>query len=200
MDKKLNKVLNRRIVFDKFVQFEKMRKAGVPTPRVLSWYHREENYPGGIRWIGRLCSHERGVDIRGPFSTSGMWEEINTGRSDFGVQLIEKTREFRVHSFLGRSIHLCEKVPDSQAHRAEIAWGNDQCSWKFVTDRSEAWKQRIRKLAHKAVSSLGMDFGGVDIIEDKEENLYVLEVNSAPWLYENTLRAYSEAIEVWVRS
>jgi D-alanine-D-alanine ligase-like ATP-grasp enzyme len=49
------------------------------------------------------------------------------------------------------------------------------------------------QLSVEAVAALGLDFGAVDIIEDKEGNFYVLEINTAPGLEGHTVTSYAKA-------
>jgi glutathione synthase/RimK-type ligase-like ATP-grasp enzyme len=51
-----------------------------------------------------------------------------------------------------------------------------------------------RNLAKKAVESLGLTFGAVDIGRKADNSLIVLEVNRAPGLEGNTINAYANAI------
>ncbi|MBT9164385.1 MAG: hypothetical protein DDT23_00380 [candidate division WS2 bacterium] len=47
----------------------------------------------------------------------------------------------------------------------------------------------------KAVAGLGLDFGGVDVIEDKDGRVYVIEVNTAPQLNRFRARKLAEHIK-----
>ena len=54
----------------------------------------------------------------------------------------------------------------------------------------------VKLQAESAVSALGLDFGGVDVIwNEKEQQAYVLEVNTAPGLEGTTVTTYAAMIQ-----
>jgi glutathione synthase/RimK-type ligase-like ATP-grasp enzyme len=55
--------------------------------------------------------------------------------------------------------------------------------------------EQTRHLASSAVKALGLDFGGVDIVQGKNGKFYVLEVNTAPGLTKNSAEVYANAIK-----
>ena len=134
-------------------------------------------------WLGRLKNHVGGNDLLIPTTTP----EYFVKKEDF-------TREYRIHSFLGRSLRAGAKQ-----HREGItnphpwirSWDG---GWRIVYDGVTV-KQRHRDIAHKAVKALGLDFGAVDIGERGDGTLVVLEVNRAPGLEGGTVDAYARAIE-----
>ena len=107
---------------------------------------------------------------------------------------IKKQEEYRYHVFSGRVVDIQRK-----ARKREVA--DDQVNWKVrnldggfifaregVVASEEASEQAI-----KAVASLGLDFGAVDLIYNAHENkYYVLEVNTAPGLAGTTLEGYAQ--------
>jgi D-alanine-D-alanine ligase-like ATP-grasp enzyme len=66
--------------------------------------------------------------------------------------------------------------------------------WIFAVDKvvfaSPAIEQDVKQQAIAAVACLGLDFGAVDVIVDKDATkAYVLEVNTAPGLSSPTVLA-----------
>lgn len=132
-----------------------------------------------------------------------------TGHSGAGIIIIEKgdelieaplytkyiykVREFRVHARTNQVIDTQQKV---------CIPGTEPKTWKvrshdngFIFQRKNIEPNLKRDLlAVKAVQVLGLDFGAVDIVEDKKGNFYVLEVNTAPGLEGQTIAAYTTAL------
>jgi glutathione synthase/RimK-type ligase-like ATP-grasp enzyme len=108
------------------------------------------------------------------------------------VLYLKKEHEYRVHVFQGRVIDVTEKRRASGNEPALIrSYANG-----YVFARSNiAEPADLREQAIKAVRSLGLDFGAVDIVQSLNDGLcYVLEVNTAPGLEGTTLDRYVQAI------
>jgi D-alanine-D-alanine ligase-like ATP-grasp enzyme len=70
-----------------------------------------------------------------------------------------------------------------------------------ITFPSDDLKTEIEKEAVKAVTCLGLDFGAVDLIVSKGDNLrvFILEVNTRPGIESTRLReSYANAIRTKV--
>lgn len=136
-------------------------------------------------WFGRMYNHVGGNDILSPTPTPQYW-----------VKKEAFTAEYRVHSFLGKSLRAGRKVTRDGfigAHAWVRSWDG---GWKISYDGVSS-KQRHRDIAHAAVSALGLDFGAVDIGEKADGSLMVLEVNRAPGIELGTLANYAQAIQAW---
>lgn len=136
-------------------------------------------------WIGRLNNHVGGNDLLSPPPVP-----------NYFVKKENLVAEYRVHSFLGRSIRAGikrhrDRVEDP--HPWIRSWDG---GWRIVYD-GDSVRQRHRDLAHQAVRALGLDFGAVDIGQKSDGSLIVLEVNRAPGLEGGTIEAYSRAIQAW---
>lgn len=139
-------------------------------------------------WIGRDSAHTGGSDL------------LKGTGTDYFVKKEEFVKEYRVHSFLGRSIRAGVKV-----HRTDADWiqkGKTPHDWIRSWDGGwrisydgQTVKQKHRDLAHLAVKTLGLDFGAVDIGERADGTLVVLEVNRAPGLDGGTVPAYTKALK-----
>lgn len=110
-----------------------------------------------------------------------------------------KRREYRVHVFDGKAIHVQQKKrrngykenPNYADNVRNLASG-----WVFATDGVEV-SDACQDASISAVKALGLDFGGVDIVEDKDGNAYVIEVNTACGLQGTTVEKYCEAIKAY---
>lgn len=112
------------------------------------------------------------------------------------VEGLKTKAEYRVHVFGGQVISYAKKMRDLDYPNGEpnenIRSHNN--GWVFCRDGLRRL-ERIEHLAIEAVSCLGLDFGGVDIVRDEDNNCFVLEVNTACGIEGQTLQAYVEAIQ-----
>lgn len=120
----------------------------------------------------------------------------------------KKKYEYRVHVFQGRVIDVQQKrhrrdaapVPAIDGSRSKIR--NLANGWVFCREdiQYDTDVNILRDISVNAVSSLGLDFGAVDIIYNSHYNrYYVLEVNTAPGLEGTTLDNYTNAMVGWIR-
>lgn len=102
--------------------------------------------------------------------------------------------EYRIHVFNGKVIDFQQKKKKVGADVNNLVRNHDS-GWIYA--RNEVLlSTEAGQVSVDAVSSLGLDFGAVDIIIRREEPLkpYVLEVNTAPGLQNSTLTKYIEAV------
>jgi biotin carboxylase len=120
----------------------------------------------------------------------------------------KKANEFRVHIFNGMEIAIQEK---KRANNAEIegdaalirshhhGWNFCREGLSILTQENEELRERLEQLALDAINALGLDFGAVDIIyNSRDDQFYVLEVNTAVGLEGQTLTDYVNAITDYV--
>ena len=117
---------------------------------------------------------------------------------------IDVKGEYRVHVF--RNLNNELKVIDITKKRLRTeARDSGECN-RLVRNLDGGWvfchnnidlSEEAQQEAIKAVGALGLDFGAVDLVVEKNTNkAYVLEVNTAPGLSsETTLNAYVSAIK-----
>ena len=135
-------------------------------------------------WLPRLNHHIGGNDLLHP-----------PARGEYYAKKERLIREYRVHSFCGRSIRTGTKVHREgyyTPHEWVRSWDG---GWRIAYDGPE--KRGLRDLAHRAVRALDLDFGAVDIGERGDGTLIVLEVNRAPGLEGGTITTYARAIQQW---
>lgn len=131
-----------------------------------------------------------------------------TGHSGAGIIIVEpggdvpevplytkyifKIKEFRVHVCDGKVIDTQQKIRDPEQEPKD--WKVRSHANGFIFARNLILDNEARNtLAIEAVKALGLDFGAVDIIQDKVGRYYVLEVNTAPGLEGQTIQSYEEA-------
>ena len=106
-------------------------------------------------------------------------------------------REYRVHVINGRVVDLTAKVQLSKEN------DNYKIPSKYIRNTDNGYvfardavkipdkiRVNLQSIAINAVSALNLDFGAVDVIRDIKDNLYVLEINTAPGCSGTTLDRY----------
>lgn len=105
---------------------------------------------------------------------------------------INKDREYRVHVFGDEVLGVYEKVPN-EGEISESSIMKDHNS-KFVRCNMSMrlrCNDEAQAMCIKAVQALGLDFGGVDVIRERDTGkFYVVEVNSSPSLNNVNLNRY----------
>ncbi len=114
---------------------------------------------------------------------------------------VVKHHEFRFHVFCGQVIDGVRKgfrsdIPEDQRDHTIM---NHAAGTTFFRSGQalERASQNVQLLQDcvRAVGALGLDFGAVDVMTDREGNHYILEVNTAPGLEASTLTRYTDAIK-----
>lgn len=181
---------------NKRVALEVMQEAGVPTPTL---YLTSPNTPTGalvdvdtggyvipsFPVIGRPDHHKSGSGFYFCRTLKGIARAKRKGATHF-IEFIPEAREFRVHIVNGKSIKIAEKI--GGGNRKNFKHG------AYFAYPDFDHKKSLRRIAKQAVMSLGLDFGAVDILY-KDENYFVLEVNSAP-----SLTSASDTLDRYVRA
>lgn len=145
-------------------------------PDVLSW---QEDDNGKCPVIIRATHHAQGRSL---FFCKNLQEVNNAvrklrakGKDYYISEYIEKEAEYRVFVAQNRVVWVTKKTP---ANPADIAWNVAQ-GGRFDNVRFNDWPLKACRIAMMTVEAVGLDFGGVDVMQ-KGKDFYVLEVNSAP--------------------
>lgn len=191
------KVLNAldRVV-NKSDELTKLVQAGIPTVRAY------KSVPRGVDRslvFPRIAEHTGGQDL------------LHTpAYPDYYILKEDFVREYRIHSFNGKSIRAGQKEVRpgfTLVQKAEDWKPNANLAHPWVRSYDGGWRinydgfkstAKMRGLAHNAVKALGLTFGAVDIGETANGILKVLEVNRAPGLEGNTVQSYARAITKWI--
>lgn len=109
-----------------------------------------------------------------------------------------KTREFRVYVWRGEVLQTYEKKPPRG-----VTLDFDVCAsddWLYCRDNLSPYPAALEQQSVRAVRTVGLDFGGVDVAIDADGNVCVFEVNSAPWLSPSVTTKLAERIKALVPS
>lgn len=183
---KYTNVLNRKIIKNKFLAFNIMKEAGINVPEY--WRSINDIFSHKYPVLGRKEEHSCGTDIY-------LLKRARYNQSKYYVKFIPKVAEFRVH-VIGSTSFISQKIP-FYANSNPVCWNmNNGFMFRDINIyKSARLTHAIRDIAHKSVKALNYDFGAVDVIVDKYDEVYCLEVNSAPALAEHRIRKYIELIK-----
>lgn len=155
--------------------------------------------------LGRDRSHHGGTDIvfiNGNKYGNNDYSKIPT--KDFYTEFIPSDIEYRVHVFCGEIVRVTRKSfrghdKDGNIVEKKSVIRNDTFGWGHSHIDIDSFVEahpKSAKIALRAVSAIGLDFGAVDIIIAKENNQpYVLEVNSCPRLNSIGIDLYVDLIK-----
>lgn len=180
----------------KLTAFAGFKKKGVRTP---DWTKDKDKAADWIREGSWVCCREvtEGMDGQGLnlAKTIGKLSNCN-----LYTRYIPIKKEYRTYVFREKVIDILEKRRDSDA----LAKGTvnpdirtEANNWVFcrqnihVTHEADLHKQSVN-----AIAALGLDFGGVDVIESSEDGkYYVLETNTAPGIAGTTVSRFADEIQ-----
>ena len=187
------RVLNGNDVGTKYDAAIRLYNAGVVTPRVARPNELGLTSLMSPGWLPRKFNHVGGNDLL-----------EKTKYPDYYSQKITVKEEYRIHSFLGKSIRAGVKVlRDGYSLIGEpkaSTWIRSyDGGWRVRYDNFQSNK-KMREMAHAAVKALGLDFGAVDMGLDSAGQLWVFEVNRGPGLEGGSITAYVNAIKKWINN
>lgn len=176
---------NKLYTFQRFSQFE------VPCPKWTTDKAEAENWLSKGHTVfcrTRLQAHSgEGIVI-----ATDLTSLVN---APLYTRYIKKKKEFRVHVFKGQVIDVQEKRRASHSPEAEFLIRNHSNGFVFCRENLVE-PSDLRDVGIKAVSSLGLDFGGVDIVYNEHyDKCYALEVNTAVGLAGSTIEAYVKSFK-----
>ena len=183
------------IAGNKLLAFQAMEHAGISIPKYAV---SKESILQKVQVEGKkfkpviLRYKLRGTSGDGILYCETQQELLDAQAAPLYVEYIKKTAEYRVHVFSGKVIDYAEKRKRKGVDNDEKV-RNLQNGWVFCREGVEL-PEPCAAEAIKAVESLGLDFGAVDVIFNKVRGVYVLEVNTAPGLQGETIKAYADAV------
>jgi len=170
---------------DKLFCFKKFDELGIPYPKIIN---PEEHYKNGSI-LGRKNFSSKGDGIVRYLKDSEKWREK---QHDYFCEFIYVEAEARVHVFRGMVI--CEQRKDFGDNPHFIHnTKNGSKLFRSPINHPERWK--ILKACCDAVKAVGLDYGAVDILFEKETGRWLFaEVNSAPSFAAGTGYLYATRI------
>ena len=181
------------IASNKLLAFKELDKAGISIPVATTDKEKAKELFEGKDVVCRhkLTGHSgEGIEI------IGKREWIPD--SKLYVEYIPKTQEYRVHVVKEQIVDIQRKARDKGVPDEEVNWKvrNHKNGFVYAREGGIELPEHTKYMCIKAVASLGLDFGAVDLVyNEKRDRYYVLEVNTAPGLFGTTLERYVEAFK-----
>ena len=159
----------------------------MPTPEVFLYPPEDEGvYP----ILARLVNHRGGMDIR----WCNNYDEAVANELRFFTRYTPVHREYRVHVFDGMVLRTFRKVAKEDGADDKIR--TSYRGWGYKRVRRSNVNERGIEVSLSAVSSLGLNFGAVDLgVNDETGNVVVFEVNTGPSLNSVSLLYYAQEFE-----
>jgi RimK-like ATP-grasp domain len=170
-------------------QVESIRRLGDLAPRTVA---RPDDIGllGSERVVAKRRHGARGSG-KAVIRSDASWSE--RVHYDLFQEFIPERREYRVSVLSGRVASAYLKRPPEGASPEDLRPG-----WSF--ERAEALPRAVAATAREAARRIGLDYAGVDVIEDlRTGRVYCLEANAAPGMSEDTLRSVYGHIQQTLR-
>lgn len=179
---------------NKLASLQALNGAGVSVPWFTTNQDCAENF---VRThskpvVGRQTYHQGGSNF---VIHNDDYSLHYDGLSSHWLELIPIVNEWRVHVFRGEVVGVSRKTDEDVQWRIRNKYTRNHSSgWRFIRCDLSMVQQRLKDVAIEAVSSLGLDFGAVDIIlsdgtettSEGSRKYYVLEVNTACGMEEDS--------------
>ena len=180
---------------NKLLAFKAFKDAGVTTPEFT------ESLQEANKWLAdgsvvvartKLSAHSgAGIVIVDPDADP----KIDIPDAKLYTKYIPKAEEYRLHVFRGNVFFVQRKARNKEVPDDKVNWKvrNHGNGFIYSNQDVKVFSQgKAHREAIKAVEALGLDFGAVDIVYNRNKDThYVLEVNTAPGLTGSTLEAYA---------
>lgn len=174
-----NNLSNHLYSIDKVTDIAKLASYGIPVPTTT--YSREfKDFAGlaehtGYPAIVKLTRSGKGANIYKVDNQDALHDQIadferrgKSAKSFLIQQFVEYEHDLRV-LVIGKDVFAMKRIPREGDFRANFSLGG--------TVELFDLQQKDKELAIKALNAVGMTVGGVDILIDKKDKRYILEVN-----------------------
>lgn len=169
-------------------QVESVRRLGELAPRTVL-RPDDLNLLGSERVVAKQRHGARGSG-KAVIDADAAWSE--RCRYDLFQQLVPRHREYRVSLINGRVVSAYLKRPPDGTPPDDLRpnWTHEQV---------DVLPRAVISAAREGARRIGLDYSGVDLIEDPAGRVYCLEVNAAPGMSEQTLRSLYANVQQTVR-
>lgn len=182
------------VASDKLRTFEAFRRANIPHPEWTTDRNQALQF-FGERGRGKVVCRTllRASEGRGIVIAENPEQLVP---APLYVKLFPKQDEYRIHVFNG-------EVIDEVQKRLRNGERTREGRSRYIRSHNEGWvfaregvrvPEQARGIACSACAGLGLTFGAVDLAVNKDGEIRVFEVNTAPGIEGTTVTKYAEAI------
>lgn len=177
---------------DKLTQYNWFQQQGLSslefttsTEQVSAWL-QEGHTVFGRKYLNSSCG--KGIEVLEPGQGTVPVCPVYT-------KYKKKKREFRVHIFKDKVVMVCEKKRRAGFEGERDTKIRNLANGYVFVQNNVAEPEGLRELALAASKVSPSDFRGVDIgYNEKKNELFIIEVNSAPGIQGSNVQRYVEAI------
>lgn len=177
---------------NKLASFKALKEAGVSVPEFKETREGLEDWLGGTKKI--VCRTTlTGHSGQGIVIAETLDQVVD---APLYVKYIPKEHEYRVHVMKGEVFFVQRKARKLDVPDDQVNWKVRNLDGGFIyANQAVECPDEVKEQAKKATEALGLDFGAVDVIVKRNQEVYVLEVNTACGLSGTTLDRYVEALK-----
>jgi glutathione synthase/RimK-type ligase-like ATP-grasp enzyme len=181
----------KEIARNKLKTFKVLKENNIPHPEWTTSYNEAFNWwENGITVVGRMILTGHSGDGIVMYTPKDI--QFDEGlTSKLYVKYIKKEHEYRVHVFNGKVIDIQQKKRKVGFENRNNQIRNHKNGWVYCRENITK-PEGLEELAIQACACINLNYGAVDIIYNKKQNkCYVLEINTAPGLINQTANLYA---------
>jgi glutathione synthase/RimK-type ligase-like ATP-grasp enzyme len=194
----LNKPAAVNIAVNKLSTFNTLQAANV---RTVPWSSNQADAQLWLKGGFKVCARTKvegkdgdGLILLEGHKTDWFGRPLPLPAAPVYTKFIGAQAEYRVNVCGNRTMGVQKKVPTGDNPNHDIKTGGNGYGFRLLAENEIP--TGIRPVARAAITALGLDFGGVDVIVGVDGNVYVLEVNTAPELTPAMVTAYAAKLKV----
>ena len=169
-------------------QVESVRRLGELAPRTVL-RPDDIHLVGSDRVVAKQRQGARGSG-KAVIPADAAWSE--RCRYDLFQELVPRHREYRLSLLNNRVVSAYLKQPPDGTPSEDL-----HPNWNF--ERVDVLPRAVVSAAREGARRIGLDYAGVDVIEDPSGRVYCIEANAAPGMSEQTLRSLYAHLQQTVR-
>jgi len=166
--------VNDKMGFLKTLDESPLQKGLLP---VLTTAHTPLEIPPVEKWVVRPRHHSQGRNLHVVTSENVMGSLMRMEHG-YARPLVQKKAEYRVYVVDGRVVNVARKTPGNPD---DVAWNVAQ-GGRFDNVRWGDWPINVVDLACSVFPYTGLNFSGIDVMVDENDEAWFIEANSAPSL------------------